>query len=240
MTRFRRLVDDDDEFVVPPPVGIGSFGALPSLYDLERGLFRMQSADPQGLSKSVRAPNIIAKFGAPSFGAGTSSQTGSTTVLSGAGAQASALAGLQQIQAQTNHPPSPQKAAAELARLYDLFAKSAKPQALLTGRKQLMESTMLPAFMGNGPRNRIISTLVQAFTVYWLGAPVQGGGVVTGFLGGPELSKELNSIYASGSNSSQQIARRLARCFIVATRKVQFTLPGPVVGFMTVFPPLSL
>lgn len=231
MTRLRRLFDDD-ELVPSGGTGGSSFGALPSRYDLERGLFRMQSADPQGIQKAIKAAGIMASFGIPTFP--------SVGGVDGSQTQAAAVAGLSQIQAQTNHPPTPQKAAGELARLYDLFAKSAQPQALLTGKKQLMESTLLPAFMGHGPQSRTINTIVQAFTVYWLGAPVQGGGIVTAFLGAPDLSKELNSIFASGSNSSQQIARRLARCFVVATRRVQFTFPPGVVGFMTVFPPLAL
>jgi hypothetical protein len=176
----------------------------------------------------------------PTFPAG-----GGTSLFAGLGSdsaesQAAALAGLSRIQARTNHPSSSRKAAEELARLYDLFAHSAQPSALLTGRKKMMESALLPAFMGNGPRSRTINIIVQAFTGYWLGAPVTGGGLVTSFLGAPDLARELNAIWNSGSNSSAQIARRLARCFIVATRKVQYTIPPGVTGMMVVFPPLAI
>lgn len=239
MTRFRRLAGDDDVIdgggggpTPPPPL---AFGAMPTLYDLERGLFRMQSADPASIQKATNAASTMAKFGTPAFPAGTT-----TTFPGGLPGSLESFAELQRLQAKTNHPSSPQAAAGEMARLYDLFAQSAQPAALLTGRKQMMESALLPAFMGSGPQLRTINTIIQAITMYWIGAPVTGGGVVTAFLGGPDLSRELSSIFSSGSNSSQQIARRLARCFIVATTKVQYTLPGPIVGYMVVFPPLTL
>lgn len=231
MTRFRRLADDEDDTPPGPgPIPPGpSFGSIASFFDLERGLFRMQSADPASIHKSSIVESIISEFGIPALARPTG----------GVGALA-AIAEIARLQIQTNHPPSPQAAAAELARLYDLFAQSAKPTALLTGRKQLMEATLMPAFMGNGNRHHIISTIVRAVTVYWLGAPVTGGGVVTAFVGGPELSAELNSIFDSGPKSSRQVARRLARCFMIATTRVQYTIPPSVVGFMTIYPPITI
>ena len=228
MTRFRRLVDDDSAGGGAPVAGSASFGTIHSLFDIERGLLRMQSADPASIQKALKADSILSSFGSPEF---QDEDLGN----------AAALAGLIKLQAATNHPPSPQAAAGELARLYDLFAQSAQPAALLVGRKQMLEAMLLPAFLNKAqlPSN-IISTICQALTIYWLGVPVTGGGVVTGFFGAVPLAAELNSIFYGGANTSKQIVRRLARCFIIATTKVQYTLPGPVIGFMQVYPPITV
>ena len=233
------ITDAVSPVIVTPIVPVVSTVRTVKTYDLYKGLIAMQSSDARSLQLPTKGQSVQLSFGAPTFS--TSGQIRGGESLSNAPLSPSAtLAAILQLESKTNHPKTSRKAASEFARLYDSFAHSAQPVAILTGRRQIMEAALVPAFAGKGPKSTTVNTIVQAFTAYWIGVPLVGGGAVTSFPGAPVLNAELNFLLSMKSNSEEQAARKLLRCFTNATNSVQYAIPPGVVGLLKVFPSFSV
>ncbi len=120
----------------------------------------------------------------------------------------------------------------ELSKTYEDFAKNALPTPLLMGRRSSMENALLPAISNTkNPRNQSVNALVQSFTAFWLGVPLANGGAVTAFLGGASLAASLNRLFLQ-KNTTEGLAKQVAQCMFIATKQVQYIIPGNPPYFM--------